>query len=224
LNTFAECLKELGISNEDVDQGIVEILTSRMSDHLKFVVSTIENLSDPAKKLTVENLINELKQKRTDIRELSFDELGIVITHILQHKDYEVTPLLRYLDRLLSEDLKDEFDINIMANLFYNLVKYGYISPKKLSDFHYHFLNDLCNKHEELDKSKVINVLWAMAYTEEDDLQNPLIPLFIEQLPSLTFSKSLTEEELAQFYQFIMFVEDKIRDGLYPSEYRLSIR
>lgn len=224
LKTFAECLNELGIVNEDVDQSIAQILTSRMADHLKYVITVIEHLSDKAKKLVVENLINELKQKKTDIRVLSFNELGIVITHILQHKDYEVTPLLRYLDKLINEDLKDEFEINIMADLFYNLVKFGYINPKKLPNFHYHFLNDLCNKHTELSKSKLINVLWAMAYTEEEDLQNPLIPLFIEKLPSMELSKSLSDEELAQLYQLVLFVETKIRDGLYPSDYRLSLK
>ena len=80
-----------------------------------------------------------------------------------------------------------------MADLFYNLIKYGYVNPEELPDFHYHFLNDLCNKHSELDNSKLINVLWAMAYTEESDLQNPLIPLLIEQLPSVKLAESLSE-------------------------------
>lgn len=59
-----------------------------------------------------------------------------------------------------------------------------------------------------------------MAYTEEKDIQNPIIPILLEKLPSLQLTKPMTEIESAQLYQLIAFVDRKVSEFKYPPEFK----
>jgi hypothetical protein len=61
--------------------------------------------------------------------------------------------------------------------------------------------------------------MWALAYTEEKDLPNPLIAHLLEKLPAVKLTKPLSVDEAAEFYQFFLFVKNKIKNAKYPPEF-----
>ena len=223
LETLLKNISILNIDHNNLNSSLVAFLKSKINSHLKFVVSCIELLPESAVFSLVNNLISAFKQKEVDVRDLSLNELGTLMIAILQHQNYEIMPFLRYINHLLPKEYQDEFEINKTSQLFYNLVKYGYVNTEERDNIYYHFVNDLCINYDDLEEDNYINTIWALACTEETDLQNPLIPILIEKLPNFKTKPQMNEEELAQFYQLIMFVYQKIEDSLYPAEYRIPV-
>ena len=52
-------------------------------------------------------------------------------------------------------------------------------------------------------------------------MNNPLIPIMLERLPSYKISEPLTTEESARFYQLITYVDGKVFENAYPKSFMM---
>lgn len=212
-------MRYLNIRSNALEEVIVKVLSGRMVNHLPLSIESFSYLNEDSKKILIQEIIYNLKEKQADIRSLNFNQLAELIIEVLKFDDKEARPFLVYLDRLLTTEFNDEMEINIMSKLFYGIAKHGYIDMSNPSKFYYQYINDLCEKATHLDPDLYPRVMWALAYTEEKDLPNPLIAHLLEKLPGVKLTKPLSVDEAAEFYQFFLFVKNKIKNAKYPPEF-----
>lgn len=84
-------------------------------------------------------------------------------------------------------------------------VKEGFISSEQLSRLYYSYVLTLKDGVElqgasAVSFNEVIHVLWSLATTEDENLQNPIIPRLYERLHEFKREKPLTKEELLELY------------------------
>jgi len=90
-------------------------------------------------------------------------------------------------------------------------VKEGFIASDQLSRFYYTYLLTLKDKLEKegngaVPYSDLIHVLWALVTTEEDIINNPIIPRLYEKLHEFKRSDSpLSKDELLELYQLSVY-------------------
>ena len=220
LISLLKTFEVMNISNYDVEDLIVTIMATRTSNSLPAVVESMTYLKDECKKKLIEITIAHLKDKKADIRHLKFNDLFLFMIEVIKYSEKDISHFFKYLEKIFQNEVEEKFDINISSDLFYCAVQNGYITKSSISQFLYHYLFQLCEQHDKLDADKIPGILWAMAYIEEKDLPNPLIPILLEKLSKLKLSKPMSEIEAAQLYQLIMFVDDKVENVKYPPEYK----
>ena len=69
--------------------------------------------------------------------------------------------------------------------------------------------------------NELINVLWSLATTEDDHMQNPIIPRLFERLHDFKRPEQpLAKEELLELYQLQVYAQDQIKNGSWPKEFK----
>jgi hypothetical protein len=69
--------------------------------------------------------------------------------------------------------------------------------------------------------SDLIHVLWALVTTEEDIINNPIIPRLYEKLHDFKRSDSpLSKDELLELYQLSVYAQDQIKNQKWPKEFK----
>ena len=214
---------ELQIDNDSLDQVLMEFSTRKIRTNFGLVIDSLEYLNKTQKFQLIQNILFEIKDRKVDIRYLNLNQLSRIMIHIIKINDSEILPFLKYMDKILSKDKEEDLDINLLSELFYEITNHGHDSANQFPSIYFRFINDICENYDELSEDLYIKVLWALAYTEEDDFQNPLIPILFEKLQYVELEKPLNDEESAYFYQVLLFVKEKIKSGHYPPEFEKLI-
>lgn len=92
------------------------------------------------------------------------------------------------------------------SNLFYIFVREGFISPEQLTRFYFTYVMTLRDKIEKeglgtVTNHDLIHVLWALTTTDDDSINNPIIPRLFERLYGFKRAEPLSREELLELYQ-----------------------
>ena len=120
--------------------------------------------------------------------------------------------------------LKDNF--SSYASLFHLFVREGFIAQEQLPKLYYSFVLTLKEKIEtegvnSVSYNDIVHVLWALAATEDEVLQNPIIPKLFERLHEFNRpQKPLTREELLELYQVSVYSQDQIKNQRWPKEFK----
>lgn len=91
------------------------------------------------------------------------------------------------------------------TNLFYIFVKEGYVAQDQLTRFYYTYVLTLKDKLEKdgfgsINNNDLIHILWSLATTDDESLNNPIIPKLFERLHTFKRNDPLTREELLELY------------------------
>lgn len=105
-----------------------------------------------------------------------------------------------YSKKVLNENFEK------LSNLFYIFVKEGFIAQDQLSRLYFTYVLTLKDKIEKdgisvISNNDIIHVLWALATTDDDSLNNPIIPKLYERLHSFKRNEPLSRDELLELYQ-----------------------
>jgi hypothetical protein len=100
--------------------------------------------------------------------------------------------------------LQDNF--GNFSSLFYIFVKEGFISQENLSRFYYSYVLTLKDRIERdgvstLSNNDLIHILWSLAATDDEYINNPIIPKLYEKLHDFKRNEPLTRDELLELYQ-----------------------
>ena len=110
--------------------------------------------------------------------------------------------------------------------MFHLFVKEGFVSLDALTRFYYTYVLTLKDRLENQGSSAVsfnelVNVLWSLATTEDDQMQNPIIPRLYERLHDFKRPEQpLSKEELLELYQLQVYAHDQIKNGRWPKEFK----
>jgi hypothetical protein len=212
--------RELALENELFDKAIVELCSDQSRKNLAFVIEALDFLDGAKKEELVISLLQNLKNGTAKISSLKLNQIAKIMIEVLETHPSQITPFFKYLEKTLNSNFKDEFEISVFTDLMHALVKHGFIEAEQKPTIYYHYVNDMCAKYEQLPADEYIKALWVLSYTEEADLDNPLIPIMFEKLPQLELTRPLTDLEAAYFHQIMLFVDMKIKQMKFPESYR----
>jgi hypothetical protein len=227
--------KELEIQDEEFENVLINYLSIKSQKQLGVVLDSFEHLQDVHKRKLMKQLLIKIKQKEVNIKSLSINQLAQFIIQLcskishqteilpgsdLSISDAELVPYIAYLNKLLKKENDHQLNINMFSELMFSLAKEGYINTEdEAPPLYYHYMHKLCESWDHLDHDHYPKVLWTLAITEQKDLPNPLIPIMFEKLPEIELSKPLSDEDSAYFYQFILFVKEKVKQNVYPPSF-----
>jgi hypothetical protein len=92
------------------------------------------------------------------------------------------------------------------SSLFYIFVKEGFISQEQLTRLYYTYVLLLKDKIEKenlgfISYNDIIHILWSLATTDDESMNNPIIPKLFEKLHGFKRNDPLTRDELLELYQ-----------------------
>ena len=85
-------------------------------------------------------------------------------------------------------------------------MKEGFIAQDQLTRLYFTYVLTLKDKIEKdgmgvVSNDDIIHVLWSLATTDDESLNNPIIPKLFERLHSFKRNEPLSREELLELYQ-----------------------
>lgn len=67
----------------------------------------------------------------------------------------------------------------------------------------------------------LIHVLWSLITTEDETINNPIIPKLYERLHDFKRSDSpISKDEFLELYQISVYVQDQVKSGKWPKEFK----
>ena len=71
-----------------------------------------------------------------------------------------------------------------------------------------------------VSNNELIHVLWSLATTDDETLNNPIIPKLYERLHAFKRNEPISREELLEIYQISVYAQDKIKNNKWPKEFK----
>ena len=124
-----------------------------------------------------------------------------------------------YSNKVLHENFSN------FSNLFYIFVKEGFISSDSLSRVYFTYVLTLKDKIEKegvsaVSNNDIIHVIWSLATTDDESLNNPIIPKLYERLHEFKRNDPLSKDELLELYQLSVYAQEKIKSNKWPKEFK----
>jgi len=104
-------------------------------------------------------------------------------------------------------------------------VKEGFISSDSLTRVYFTYVLTLKDKIEKegagtLSNNELIHVLWSLATTDDESLNNPIIPRLYERLHDFKRLDPLSRDELLELYQLSVYAQERIKTNKWPKEFK----
>jgi hypothetical protein len=132
-----------------------------------------------------------MREGKFDVRKLDFNQLSNVIKLIAFYQKQDLHVFFKYIISCLEAEfypkkvLHDNF--SNFSKLFYIFAREGFIAPDQHTRLYFSYVMTLRDKMEKEGAAAVnyhdlIHVLWSLIATEDESINNPIIPKLYERL------------------------------------------
>ncbi len=165
----------------------------------------------------VTSLMKALRENKFDIRRFNFVQLSKLVQLVAQYQKADLHVFFRYVLSCVEQEyfpkkvLREQF--TSFSRLFHMFVREGFISAETPTRLYFSYVLTLKEKMETEGGAKavsfdeIVHLLWALMATEDEVMQNPLIPRLLERLHEFKRPESpLSKDELLELHQVNVLV------------------
>eukprot|EP00347_Sterkiella_histriomuscorum_P017948 403347370 len=226
LETYTRVVKNNQLNIEKFSDNYLRIQIDKIEkstpNYLFIVYESLISASD--RKRYVDQILQSLKDQRTDIRKFDLKQLDSIITIVNDHSKKDIIVFYKYLEQCLDagvfsqKHFTSNFDaVSRMLHLF---VKEGYINAQMQTQFYYRYLMQLKDNMDLIKNDELIHVIWSLIVADDEQLQSPLIPRVYEKLAGFERDQPLTREEKLELHQIVIYCNELIKANQWPREFK----
>ncbi|CDW75767.1 UNKNOWN [Stylonychia lemnae] len=226
LDNYARQATQRTLDLDQFNENYVRIQSDKIDKfraEIIFVVyESFLNASD--KKKFVDSFIRALRENRIDIRRFNVYQLEKAVQMIHGHSKKDLHVFHKFFDQCLEQgyykqqQLLDNF--SAFSKLFYIFVKEGFITQDFQNNIYYQYVFTLNDNLKKLTNQDIVNVLWGLIVSDDETVKSPLIAKIFEMLHEFKRDTPLTKDELIQLYQIHIYAQDKIKNRIWPKQFK----
>ena len=84
---------------------------------MQLILEPIKFFDTGLRKVLIQSVIRNLKNKNADIRRMSNNEYAQFLIEVIKSSEEDAKPFIKYLDKLLKINTGDQFDLQSLSDL-----------------------------------------------------------------------------------------------------------